>query len=425
MTEGSQRGELFDKVVGKFIRTIIDLELNVEQAKIDLLENHLFNPYVAFKYFDRFNQGYATKQDVLAMFSKYSIDVTDQELDYLFYFKGKVGESVSVLTRPDVLFYENFLNILCPANSKALCANLSAQKDMHAGKAHNLPIYVFDQFADYLKKELKTFDALQSLKVELINLYGYTAVPAYKLISPDDGTITYFELKVFLERQGFTLSQSDFSILRSLHENSNHEYLSKSAFLNLFTPFDKGVYKYVGDRSHAKLSDNKNHKLLQEYLANSYRYQPATKVVPEENPKLTEVARVMQNLYSNHQEVDKYSKRHLFVNPDGRIMYDLTKKHFPYNHVSGFKDYYDNYHKQLYQEVKGETHDLLLGQPIDNLKKEVLASDPRLKTDNTYLRYMKNIDNRPSSNLSIATEIKALKVFSRDEHGPAFLRSTS
>ena len=416
MTEDSnQKGELFEKVVAKFLRTIIDLELHVEHAKTDLLENHLFNPYVAFQYFDRFNQGYATKTDMHAMFKKYSIEVSDQELDYLFYFKGKVGESASVLLRPDALFYENFLNILTPANAKSLSSNLSAQKDMHAGKSHMLPTYVFDQFIDYVRKQLKSFDALQSLQIELINLYGYTATPAYKLISPDDGTITYFEMKIFLERQGFALSQSDFRLLCSLHETSRLEYMSKSGFLNLFTPFDRNVYLKISDRSNVNLGDGKHKKLLNDYLGNSYRYQAESKIQAEDDPKLKEVARVMQNLYSNHQEVDKYSKRHLFVNPDGRIMYDLTKKHLPYHQVTGFKDYYDQYHKQLYQDAKTETHDLLLNQPIDHIKKEVVASDPKRSGDNDLTRYVQSMDKRPSSSLSMATEIKALKLFSKNQ----------
>lgn len=418
--ENNQKGELFEKVVAKFLRTIIDLEIHVEQAKADLLENHLFNPYVAFQYFDRFNQGYATKADMRAMFQKYSITVSDQELDYLFYFKGKVGDSAGVLIRPDSLFYENFLNILTPAKGKLLASNLSAQKDMHAGRAHMLPSYVFDQFIEFLNKQLKTFDALQSLQIELINLYGYTATPAFKLISPDDGTITFFEMKIFLERQGFSLSQSDFHLLCSLHETSRQDCLSKSAFLNLFTPFDRNVYTKIGDRSHADLSDVKHKKQLTDYLSNSYRYKPDSKHLVEEDPKLKEVANVMQNLYSNHQEVDKYSKRHLFVNPDGRIMYDLKKKQLPYHQVTGFKDYYDQYHKQLYQDAKTETHDLLLSQPIEHLKREVVASDPKKLGDHGLTRYVQNLDNRPSSSLSMATELKALKLFSKTEPLPTY-----
>lgn len=412
--QDKDRGELFPKVVAKFIRTIVDLEQNVEQAKIDLLENHLFNPYVAFQYLDRFRQGYATKADIHAMFQKYSIDISDQEVDYLMYYKGKVGSSASSLSRPDAFFYENFLNLLAPSNSKSLASNLSAQKDIHAGKAQVLPSYVFDQFLDYLLKELKTFDALQSLKVEMINLYGYTATPAYKLISPDDNRVTYFELKIFLERQGFTLSQPEFQNLCSLHETGRLDYLTKSSFLNLFTPFDKNVYRNVGERTYATLSDVRNHKLLQEYLSNAYRYVPPQQKTEQSDPRIQEVAKIMQNLYSNHQEVDRFSKKNLYVSPDGKVMYDLTKKQFPYHHINGFKDYYDPYHKQLYRELKTETHDFLLGQPADSLKKEVAGSDPHRQGE-TFATYAKTVDKRPSSTLPIATELNALKMFSRPE----------
>ncbi len=169
------QGDLFPTVVAKFLRTIIDLESIVEREKIALLENHLFNPFVAFQYFDRFGQGYATKADMRAMFAKYDVQVSEQDLDYLIYYKGGYGKFKPSLSRPDCFFYDNFLNLISPANSKKLADNLASRKDLHAGKAHLLPNYVFDQFLDYLRRELKTLNSLQSIRVEMINLYGYTA----------------------------------------------------------------------------------------------------------------------------------------------------------------------------------------------------------------------------------------------------------
>ena len=143
--------------MANFIVTIIELESTVELCKIHLLENHLFDPFVAFQYLDQFGQGYATKADILAFFDSYGVSISDQELDYLIYFKGRAAESKTHLTRTDCLFYDNFLKILTPATSNALSENLSAKRDRHAGRAHMLPSYVFNQFLALLDKEIQIF----------------------------------------------------------------------------------------------------------------------------------------------------------------------------------------------------------------------------------------------------------------------------
>ncbi len=108
----SSQGDLFSTVVAKFLRTIVDLESVAERDKVDLLENHLFNPFVAYQYFDRFGQGYATKADIRAMLDKYSVVANEQDIDYLIYYKGGMGQFKASLSRPDCFFYDNFLNLI-------------------------------------------------------------------------------------------------------------------------------------------------------------------------------------------------------------------------------------------------------------------------------------------------------------------------
>ena len=58
----------FSTLIAKFLRTVVELNKDLESTKINLVENHLFNPFVAYQYFDRFGQGYATKADIRAHF---------------------------------------------------------------------------------------------------------------------------------------------------------------------------------------------------------------------------------------------------------------------------------------------------------------------------------------------------------------------
>jgi len=363
-------GLLFPKAVAQFIRTVVELEFHVDEAKVSLLENHLFNPFVAFQYLDRFGQGYATRGDIRAFFKKYSIEIQEQELEYLLYQRGKIGTLDHLASRPDAFYYENFLNMIKPGDEQKLAKNLASRDGSHSGTALLLPAYVFNQFIEYFQRELKVFDALQSLRVELINLYGYTASPAFKLISADDDRITYFEMKLFLEKHGFTISQQEFQLICAVYqEEGKRDNLSKTNFLGLFTPFDKNIYHKVGDRRYDELTGDQNRKQLQDYLSNAYRYQPPPPQGEAGDPRLQRVAKIMQNLYSNHEEVDKFAKKNLSVTPDGRVFYKLEEKKFPYYSINGFKDYFDGYHRQLYSEVRGETHDLLLGKTMDELEK--------------------------------------------------------
>ena len=129
-------------------------------------------------------------------------------------------------------------------------------------------------------------------KLKLIEVYGYTANSAFKLISSDEDDITFFELKHFFEKNRSTISMTDFKLLCAMHAKTSKEFLSKSEFLNLFTPFDRNVYYNIGDRSYHLLSLESNKKAFQSYIANTFLYKPKPETaIVAEDPRLREVAR--------------------------------------------------------------------------------------------------------------------------------------
>ena len=414
-----QPAKFFPFAIAQYLRTLIDCQKNVETLKVNLLENHLFNPYVAFQYFDRFGQGYATKADMKAFFVKNSVQVTDQDIDYLLFVRGRASDFNVALTRPDCLYYDNFLNILAPADSKKLADNLSSHRDYSAGKAQLLPNYVFSQFVDYLVQELKTFAGIQVLRHELIKVYGYTAQPAFKLISVDDVNVTYFELKMFLEKHKEPLTLDEFFLLTGLVGHPSRDSMTKSDFLNLFTPFDKNIHYNIGDRRYESLSKQENSGMLIDYLNNAYLVPQSQKKFEFEDPRLKHVSHIMQNLYSNQGNVDSMTTKDLFVNHQGKIMYDISKKQFPYHNVSGFNDHFDQYHKELYKSAKAETHDLLLREPLDVLKQQAIKVAPNSVIEIPPSRAQHGDAGKPKTEAippnaaTTAIDIKLLKGFMR------------
>lgn len=378
MTSDINESNVRARVYAKFIRTLLDFEVELEDKKVTLLENHLFNPFVAFQYFDRFGQGYATRADICHYFEKNPLDLegpslSQEDVDFTIYSKGKVNEYDSSLSRPDGFFYEHFLNLITPANAKKLVENISGPRDFYAGKAKQLTSYVFDMFQEFLKLQIRCFRGIQTIKTEMIALFGYTANPAYKLIAADSDKIVFAELKQFMVKHGQDITEKEFDLLSAIVEGPGKKYISKTNFLNLFTPFDHNLYHRVADRSYEALVRNKPD--LNSYVSNSYGYREELGKIKYEDPRLKEAARLMQTLYSNHSEVDLYAKKHLSVTEEGKVMYDLRKKNFSYYNISGFKEYYDQYHKGLYQEAKNDAHQFLLAQPFDKLRNNLMEED--------------------------------------------------
>src|SRR3990167_526918 len=419
-----QPAKFFPFAIAQYLRTLIDCQKNVETQKVNLLENHLFNPYVAYQYFDRFGQGYATRADMHAFFLKNSIQVSDQDIDFLLFMKGKASEFSLALTRPDCLYYDNFLNILTPADSKKLADNLSSHRDYTAGKAQLLPNYVFSQFLDYLVQELKTFAGIQVLRQEMIKVYGFRSQPAFKLISVDDVNVTYFELKMFLEKHQEPLTLDEFFLLTGLIGSPSRDSMSKSGFLNLFTPFDKNIHYNVGDRRYELLSKSENSGMLNEYLNNAYLVQKPERKFEFEDPRLKHVSHIMQNLYTNQGHIDATATRNLYVNHDGKVMFDISKKQFPYHNVSGFNDHFDQYHKELYKSAKAETHDLLLREPLDLLKQQSKQVAPQrdIEIPPSRAQYgdlaKPKTEPIPPQAATSAIDIKLLKGFMRNNQAP-------
>ena len=366
------------RVYAKFLRTLLDFEVELEDKKVALLENHLFSPFVAFQYFDRFGQGYATRADVHHFFESHPLDLegsplSAEDIDFAVYAQGRVHEGASSLSRPDGFFYEHFLNLLTPADGKKLTQNLAGPRDFHAGKAKQLSAYVFDMFLELLKLQVRCFRALQTIKTEMIAHFGYTAHPAFKLVAGDADRVCFAELRQFLVKHGQEVTEREFCLLAAVVEGAGKKHVSKTGFLNLFTPFDGLQHRRVADRSYESLA--RNPQDLQQFVANSFGHREEPGRSRYEDPRLKEAARLMQTLYSNHSEVDRYAKRHLSVTEDGKVTFDLRKKHFAYYNVSGFKECFDQYHKGLYHEAKSDAHRFLLTQPYDKLKANLADED--------------------------------------------------
>jgi hypothetical protein len=422
-----QPAKFFPFAIAQYLRTLIDCQKGLEAQKVGLLENHLFNPYVAFQYFDRFGQGYATKADIRSFFMKNSVNVTDQDIDYLLFMKGRASEFSVALTRPDCMYYDNFLNLLAPADSKKLSDNLSSHIDYTAGKAQLLPDYVFSQFIEYLVQELKTFSGIQTLRKEMIKVYGYTAQPAFKLISVDDVNVTYFELKMFLEKHQEPLTLDEFFLLTGLIGQPSRDSMTKSGFLNLFTPFDKNIHYQIGDRRYESLSKQENSGMLIDYLNNAYLVSQPQQKFEFEDPRLKEVSHIMQNLYSNQGNFDSMTSKNLYINHSGKVMFDISKKQFPYHSISTFNDHFDQYHKELYKSSKAETHELLLKEPLDLLRHQAKQVAPTKITEVPPSRGKHGDMGKPKTEpipphaASSAIDIKLLKGFMRHIQPPTSL----
>lgn len=385
MTAEVNENSLRARVYAKFLRTLLDFEVELEDKKVALLENHLFSPFVAFQYFDRFGQGYATRADICHFFETHPLELEGaplaaEDIDFAIYAKGRVHEAGPSRSRPDGFFYEHFLNLLAPADGKKLVQNLAGPRDLHAGKAKQLSAYVFDMLLELLKLQVRCFRALQTVKTEMIALFGYTANPAFRLVAGEADRVGFAELQKFLAAHGQELAEREFALLVAVVEGPGQQHLSKTGFLSLFTPFDSRPALRPADRSYEALA--RHPADLQQFVANSFGAREEPVRGRFEDPRLKEAARLMQTLHSNHAEVDRYAKRHLSVTEDGKVVFDLRKKHFSYYNIGGFKESFDQYHKSLYREAKRDAHQFLLAQPFDRLRcnlAEDAAPPPRPK----------------------------------------------
>ena len=352
--------------------------MELEDKKVALLENHLFSPSVAFQYFDRFGQGYATRADVCHFFETHPLELegaplSAEELDFVVYAQGRVQEAGGSRSRPDGFFYEHFLNLLAPADGKKLAQNLAGPRDLHAGKAKRLSAYVFDTLLELLKLQVRCFRALQTLKTEMIALFGYTASPAFRLVAGPADCVSFEQLRSFFALHGHPLAELEFALLVAVVEGPGRKALSKTGFLGLFTPFDAPA-RTPPDRGLEALAARPAD--LQQFLANSF-VRPQEPAPPHRaDPRLEQAARLLQTLHSNHAEVDRYAKRHLAVTEDGKVLFDLRKKHFAYYNVAGFKESFDRFHQTLYREAKNDAHRFLLQQPLHALRNNLGEDAP-------------------------------------------------
>ena len=112
--------EEFFKSVAKLITILLDKIISLENEKIDIFQNHMFSPYVAYNYIDFYGQGYITKLDFENLLKSNQIPYTPNALTYLLFVRSQktsFTQAKAPTSRTDVLGYDEFLNIIRPKNS--------------------------------------------------------------------------------------------------------------------------------------------------------------------------------------------------------------------------------------------------------------------------------------------------------------------
>lgn len=79
----------FFHLVAELINRMVNTSTFLEGLKIDLFQNHMFSPYVAFNYVDFYGQGYITRADFATLISKNGIKCSENSIDFLLYVKSQ------------------------------------------------------------------------------------------------------------------------------------------------------------------------------------------------------------------------------------------------------------------------------------------------------------------------------------------------
>lgn len=166
----------------------------VQEKKIELVQNHTFNPYAGFQAIDKFGSGYLTIKDFAHQMKLYNFDMNEDEAKYLFYIKGRgktidengVRKYIRPLTRDDVMNYDDFLNIISPTDKNYLAEKFSNMTTKFEGNLKLLPEYTFRSMMEIFCIEIEIYRKYERLKDLLISKYGYCATTAYREFNKGD-----------------------------------------------------------------------------------------------------------------------------------------------------------------------------------------------------------------------------------------------
>lgn len=342
--------EKFRADVAYLIRRLIDLNLELENHKRDLFQNHMFSPFVAFQYLDIYGQGYITQKDFESLMKKNNIDATSEEIQYLMFQKGK-EDSFDVdftLTRPDTICYKSFLNIIAPKDISILKNKFCDLTGKYEGKERLLPAYVFKHLLHVLKLEIEKFREIETMKNKYVRIYGYFAHSAFKSISQSSETIDYTNLSRFMVTNGYSMEPKEYKSLLWEVDSDFDERIDKSEFLDFLTPFNSYLTSYVGERRYEDLGKLNNQEHFEKFMENSFRPKKKEEKKGLDDDRHKRVPEMLKGIYTEQFKDPKHPvNRHLFVDDKYKVNFNLRKKRFDPTTTRGFNDYYNNYFKQL------------------------------------------------------------------------------
>lgn len=400
-SEQNEQYQSFESQLALLIKTLINLNKQLERHKKDLFQNHMFSPFVAFQYLDVFGQGYITKSDFFALLKKNDIEASGKEVQYLMFEKAKKNTfNVDFsLTRPDIIFYEDFLKIISPKDEDLLKNKFCDLAGKYEGKERLLPSYVYDHLMYVIKLEVEKFRKIENMKSKLIEKYGYFANDAFYLIlhgqstgfkynrgntkhgaygkfennegsgkyehlekieryenSGQSQSIDFACLSKFMNSNDMRITQSEYKDLLRDFDCDFDEKIDKSEFLDLLTPFNSYLTSYVGDRRYENLAKFKNDDHFKRYLDNGYGQNRGRngKTAPI-NPKHKIVPELLKGIYTKHFKDPQHpTNKNLYLDDRLKVNFDLRKKKFNATSTRGFNDYYNDYFKHLCHEERQE-----------------------------------------------------------------------
>lgn len=379
------KSKKFSKEVAYLIRTLIDLNTELEEHKRDLFQNHMFSPFVAFQYIDRYNQGYITQNDFESLLTENKIQASKEEIQYLMYHKGK-KETFEVdfsLSRPDTICYKSFLNMIAPKDINLLKNKFCDLTGKYEGKERLLPNYVFKHLIHVIKLEIEKFGKIEEIKKRLVKAYGYFAHSAFKLIAQNSDTIDFTNLSRYMNNNGYSISQTEYKIFLNEVDCDFDERIDKSEFLDLLTPFSSYLTNRVGNERYEDLAKYTNKEDFEMYIGNSFNPKRGVENKKSlDKEKYKEVPKMLKGIYTDQFNDPSHPiNKHLFIDDNYKVNFNLRKKRFDPTATRGFNDYYNDYFKHLCHEERNEAVDLARRIVDKKRKQEDVLDTGKLKQE--------------------------------------------
>ena len=352
----SQKRDLgyFSRDLARFMRVVIETTIAIEEEKENLFENHMFSTYVAFEYLDKFGQGYLTANDLKEALNRQGIEATNEEVYYLMFFLGKKSQFKVdfTLTRPDIMTYEEFLNMISPADDQIAAKKFSTVDGIFDGREKLLPKYVLEQLLNLIDNLLKVHRKLESGKLALIQKYGYVAKPAWKIFAGDMEEVDYDHLRGFMAKNNESLTREEYDVVCIVVDENDNGTISRGEFLEFLTPFDSFLVTNLGGKKYEMLLDKNRREERDLYLKNNYAAD--TKLRKEPQIRMNHgISDMLQGIYTKElNNPENPANKDIYLNDDLRYQFNLRKKRVHPDAIRGFNDYYNDYFKVKYMEEK-------------------------------------------------------------------------